>query len=183
MDTGKFVGKIGYYTIGQKSADKPPFVIINFEYTDYSGNPKEIKYLGSLSENAHEYTIRQLRKIGYKGNMKTYQEMVDFAGADAGLETEDVTFNIIEDEYNGKTRYKVNYFYKGKPELTKDEVLSLAKTAFEFVNKKSAPVKAKPAPKKKNAPTKQQEAEAEAGLDELFNEEESLHGSDDKVPF
>lgn len=185
MDTGKFQAKMAYHTLGQKDENSAPFVILQFEYTDHSGNPCEIKYLGSLSDKARPYTIDYLRSIGYKGELKSYNEIRDFTLNEAKLETEDITIVIGDEEYNGKTRYKVKYFYKGRRELTDAERDKLCKSVYAYVNKapkaapKAAPKKAAP---KRNAPTKKQEAEAEKGLDELFDADENVDGSE-KVPF
>lgn len=184
MDTGKFQAKMAYHTLGQKDEHSAPFVILQFEYTDHSGNPCEIKYLGSLSEKARPYTIDYLRSIGYKGELKSYKEIRDFTLSEAQLETEDITIVIGEEEFKGKTRYKVKYFYKGRRELTNAERDKLCASIFKYMGGKGAPEPAKPKAKSKpkNAPTKKQEAEAAKGLDELFDPDENVDGSE-KVPF
>ena len=151
MREGKFIGRITSYGIGQKEP-KPPYVVIDFEYDD-NGVTREIKYIGSLSDKAEPYTLEQLANVGYVGALRSWEEIVDFNAMKTGIDCENITINIIEDEYKGKKRFKVNYFYGKKRELTEDEKHELCKKVFNYRNK-IADESPKPTPKPK--PKKQE---------------------------
>ena len=169
MREGKFIGRITSYGIGQKEP-KPPYVVIDFEFDD-EGVTREIKYIGSLSDRAEHYTIDNLANIGYTGSLRSWDEIMAFNQMETDIQLDNITINIIEDEYQGKKKFKVNYFYGKKRELTDEEKHELCKKVFAYRNKdkSEAPAPA-PAPKPKPKPKpKKQESVAES-----FDESEEI---------
>ena len=157
QEQAEYKARIIEYGI-QMPDGKAPFVIIKLAYEKAPGFEASINYLGSLSDKARPYTIDRLKSIGYKGKLASYEEIAEWIEQRVELQTEDLTLVVGDDEYNGRKRLKVKYFYGKKVELTDEERQKLAMQVFNFVNKKGGdkpaakPAKAaKPAPKKANA--------------------------------
>ena len=167
MREGKFLGRITSYGVGQKEP-KPPYVVVDFEFDD-NGVTREIKYIGSLSEKAEPYTLDQLANVGYEGALRSWEEIVNFNAMETKIDCENVTINIIEDEYNGKKKFKVNYFYGKKRELTDEEKHELCKKVFAYRNKGKSEAPA-PATKPKAKP-KQKKQES---VEERFDPDEEI---------
>ena len=159
MNQEKFEFKARIEEYGLRMPEgKTPFVIIKFAYQT-EGGEANINYLGSLSEKARPYTIERLGSIGYKGKLQSYEEIAEWIEQQAEIQVDDITIVLANDEYNGKTRLKVQYFWGTPKELTEEERGALAMQIFNFVNKKGgkpkppakAPAKpaAKPKPKHK----------------------------------
>lgn len=165
MKEGRFLGRITNYALGQKEG-KPPFVVVDFEFDD-NGTTREIKYIGSMSEKAAPYTLDNLKNVGYEGELISWEDISNFHAMETSIECENVTINIVEDEYQGKKKFKVNYFYGKRRELTEEEKHELCKKVFEYRNKTKAPAAA---PKPKPKP-KQKKPES---LSESFDEGEEI---------
>jgi hypothetical protein len=77
-----------------------PQVFVRLETTDGTG--RSIGWwMGLDTEKAQKYTMASLRGLGFEG--------YDLSTISVETLTEEVTARVIEDNYNGKTRLKVQY--------------------------------------------------------------------------
>lgn len=159
----RYEAEIINYSLRIPKDGKAPYVTISFCYEDEGKN--YITYRGSLSDKAKKYTLERLSRIGYKGDLSTYEQMMDFLNQRANLTTTGITISLKTEIYNGKERLKVAGFWA--PEvLTDDEKINIAKNALRYVlggdpkkpvpnHAPTAPPKPAPKPKPKQDLTKQ----------------------------
>ena len=178
MKEGIFKANIVCYTLAHK-APKAPYVLVTFEFED-GGRLNQIRYIGSLSEAAREYTLSNLKSIGYEGELRSWDEIQSFIkGEAAGVKTEDITISIAEEVYLKKKRYRVKWFNAGTQALSEDEQYDLAKQIFEYQNVGAQPEsrpESKPAPKPaaKAQPKPAPKPKPQQQLSEAFEEDEEI---------
>ena len=169
------VANIVNYTIRypEKGA---PFVVIRFSYLDdFSGQQKEISWLGSLSDKARKYTIQRLKSIGLAGDLTSYDEVMAVIDGNAGWVTDNITIKIEEETYKGKKQVKVKSFYIEK-ELTQDEKIDLTKKVLNYTSRPQQQSQAKP---KQKLPVKKQNVEV---AQQVNQHPQSKFNADEEIP-
>ena len=83
-----------------------PFLWVDFEFVDLQddkGEPIDIRHYFYLTDNTIEYAMRDVKTLGYEGNI------FDLADQKPGIQGAQVRLTTAMEEYEGKTRAKVKF--------------------------------------------------------------------------
>jgi len=100
---GRYKAKAQEWGLGQSSKGTEQVGVL-FELTEGDAKGIRITWYGSFSEAAAAFTLKGLRACGWEGT-----DVLELETAHAGLDKNEVSLVIEQEEYQGKTSAKVQW--------------------------------------------------------------------------